>query len=152
MSTKVPLKILVADDHDIVRKGVLSILQSRPEWDVCCEACNGLEAIEGVKKYSPDVTILDISMPEMDGIQAAFEIAHQNLRTKVLIFTMHYSKTLVQAVRNTGASGYVLKSNAAHELIRAIETLMQGDQFFGPGGRDSYQVSQDSPGRKPLLL
>jgi DNA-binding NarL/FixJ family response regulator len=147
-----PLKILVADDHDIVRKGVLSILQSRPEWQVCCEASNGVEAIEGVRKYSPDITILDISMPEMDGIQAAFEIAHQNLRTKVLIFTMHYSKTLVQTVRNTGASGYVLKSNAAHELIHAIETLAHGDKFFSPGGRDSSQINPDSPGRKPLLL
>jgi DNA-binding NarL/FixJ family response regulator len=149
-----PVKILVADDHDIVRKGVLSILQSRPEWQVCCEASNGVEAVEGVKKFSPDITILDISMPEMDGVQAAFEIAHQNLHTRVLIFTMHYSKTLVQAVRNAGASGYVLKSNAAHELIRAIETLLQGDKFFGAGGRDSSQINQnqESPGRKPLLL
>jgi DNA-binding NarL/FixJ family response regulator len=147
-----PLKILVADDHDIVRKGVLSILQSRPEWEVCCEASNGVEAIAGVKKYTPDITILDISMPEMDGIQAACEIAHQNLPTRVLIFTMHYSKTLVQAVRNAGASGYVLKSNAAHELIRAIETLSHGDNFFGVGGHDSSEITQDSPGRKPLLL
>jgi len=145
------LKILVADDHDVVRKGVLSILQSRPDWQVCYEASNGVEAVEGVKRFSPDITILDISMPEMDGIQAAFEIAHQNLNTRVLIFTMHYSKTLVQAVRKTGASGYVLKSNAAYELIRAIETLMQGDQFFD-NGREPSPARYEKPSRKPLLL
>jgi DNA-binding NarL/FixJ family response regulator len=88
-------------------------------------------------------------MPEMDGIQAACEIAHQNLNTRVLIFTMHYSRTLVQAVRNSGASGYVLKSNAAFELIRAIETLAKGDNFFSS---DREPPNQLNPSRKPLLL
>ena len=145
-----PVKILVAYDHEVVRQGVRTILSSRPEWQVCGEVANGREAVEAAKKMAPDVTILDITMPVMSGLEAAKEIAKLNLDTRVLIFTMHYSSALLQDVRSSGARGYVLKSNAARELIHAVEKLLDGETFFD--GESSPARERQKPSRKPLLL
>ena len=138
-----PVKILVADDHEVVRQGVRTILSSRPEWEVCGEVANGQEAVEAAKKLEPDVTILDITMPVMSGLDAAKEIAKLNLDTRVLIFTMHYSSALLQDVRLSGALGYVLKSNAARDLIKAIEALLGGDTFFGSDSTSTGEQSNE---------
>ena len=140
----------MADDHEVVRQGVRTILSSRPDWEVCCEVENGQEAVEAAKKVRPDVTILDITMPVMSGLEAAQEIAKLNLDTRVLIFTMHYSNALLQNVRSSGARGYVLKSNAARELIKAIEKLLDGETFFGHDLAEAKE--RQNPSRKPLLL
>jgi DNA-binding NarL/FixJ family response regulator len=147
------VKILVADDHEIVRRGVRHILSSRPDWEVCAEAANGLEAVALVKELKPDVTILDITMPTMNGLDAAREIARLNLPTRVLIFTMHYSQDLQRTFRDHGARGYVLKAHAAKELIQAVEMLLRGNTFF-----HSDDVVAETPdeqptmSRRPLLL
>ncbi|HET7207581.1 MAG TPA: response regulator transcription factor [Terriglobales bacterium] len=127
-----PVRILLADDHEVVRQGLRTILQARPEWEIIGEADNGQRAIEAVKELRPDIVILDITMPIMSGLEATQAIAAAGVPTRVLIFTMHDSKSLVKAVRKAGAAGYVLKSRAARDLIRAIEALLGGGMFFGP--------------------
>ncbi len=125
-----PIRIFVADDHDVIRKGIKSLLQARPEWTICGEARNGKEAIDGVKETRPDLAILDISMPELSGLEAAKSISQSGLAVKMLVFTMHDSGSLVQASKNAGAKGLVLKSLAGQDLIRAIETILSGGIFF----------------------
>ncbi len=147
-----PVKILVADDHEIVRRGVRQILSCRPEWEVCAEAANGVEALAAVERLKPDVTILDLTMPVMSGLDAAREIARRNLPTRVLIFTMHYSKDLLRLFRDGGVRGYVLKVQAAQELINAIETLLRGSTFFHSEEGEAEEREPATLGRKPLLL
>jgi DNA-binding NarL/FixJ family response regulator len=124
-------KILIVDDHEIVRQGIRTLLAwSRPQWEICGEAVNGLLAIEAVKTLKPDVVILDVTMPVMSGLEAAPRINALRLGCRLLIFTMHQSETLTSTVRNAGAQGYVVKSQAARDLILAIERLLAGDTFF----------------------
>ncbi len=126
------IRILLADDHDVVRQGLRTILRARPEWEICGEAANGKEAVEAAQRLQPDLIVLDITMPIMSGLEATEEIQKLHLDTRVLIFTMHDSKSLVRALKKAGAEGYVLKSHAARDLIPAIEKLLQGETFFGP--------------------
>lgn len=128
-----PVNILIADDHEVVRQGLRTILKARPDWKICGEAENGRQAVEGVAALKPDIVILDVTMPTMSGLEAAEEIAKLGLNTRVLIFTMHDSGSLAKAVRKAGAKGCVLKSRAARDLIRAIEAVLAGGTFWGPG-------------------
>jgi len=141
-----PVKIVIADDHDVVRQGLRTILRARPEWEISAEAANGKEAVEAVQSVAPDVLILDITMPVMSGLDAMREIGRLDVATRVLIFTMHDSSSLVRAVKEAGAQGYVLKSNAARDLIKAIEALLGGDTFFGPGSGTSEQQPKKDAG------
>ena len=124
------VRILLADDHEVVRHGLRTILKARPDWEIIGEAENGQQAIEAVRDLKPDVVILDITMPVMSGLEATQAICNLRLGTHVLIFTMHDSKSLVKAVRKAGADGYVLKSRAARDLIKAIEAMLGGGSFF----------------------
>lgn len=129
----VSARILIADDHDVVRQGIRSIIaKSRPEWEICGEAINGREAVETARLLSPDVIILDITMPLLNGIEAASQIATFGLRCRILVFTMHESERLYANIREVGAHGYVQKSHAGRDLICAIDTLLAGGTFFGP--------------------
>ena len=130
-------KILIVDDHEVVRQGVRTILRSRPQWEVCGEAVNGKDAIEKAKTLDPDVIIMDITMPEMSGIEATREITKLGLRSAVLVFTMHESKNLSTTVQDAGARGFVLKSHAARDLLDAIDALLNGGTFFGADGKSS---------------
>jgi len=126
-------RILIVDDHEIVREGVRGLIRrSRPDWEISGEATNGRDAIEAVKKLHPDVVVLDITMPVMSGLEASALIAKMEPRPRVLMFTMHESVRLPAEVRQAKAQGYVLKSQAARNLIRAIEQLLRGGEFFGP--------------------
>jgi len=125
-----PLRILIVDDHDIVRQGVRVILRSRSEWEVCGEAENGLEALEKVAALQPDIVVLDVSMPYKDGLAVARELVQMNASCKIVILTMHNSTEIASAVRRTGAQGFVVKSHAAKDLVRAIETILSGSDFF----------------------
>lgn len=128
-----PPKILLVDDHDIVRQGIRTIIfDARPEWIVCGEAADGLGAIDAVSRLKPDIVVLDITMPSMSGLEAASRINKLGLNCAILIFTMHESEMLVNDIRQTGARGYVQKSQAARDLITAIEALMGGGTFFHP--------------------
>lgn len=125
-------RILIVDDHEVVRQGVRSVLlRSRPEWEICGEATDGKQAIEAVQKLKPDVVILDITMPNMNGLEAAPRIAKLPVNTRILIFTMHESERIAADVRKAGAHGYVQKSQAGRDLIVAIDSLLAGGTFFG---------------------
>lgn len=133
-------RILIVDDHEIVREGIRTLLgRSRSDWEICGEASNAGEALDAVKTLSPDIVILDITMPGMSGLEAAQKINGMNLPSRILIFTMHESDRLATEVRNAGAHGYVLKSQAARDLVLAIERILGGGTFFGDPGpeRDS---------------
>jgi DNA-binding NarL/FixJ family response regulator len=125
-------RILIADDHEVVREGIRTfIAKSRSDWEVCGEATNGEEAVEACKALKPDVIILDITMPRMNGLEAASQITQLGLGSRVLLFTMHASDWLPAEARQTGAQGFVLKSQAGRDLIRAIDCLLAGGTFFG---------------------
>jgi DNA-binding NarL/FixJ family response regulator len=123
-------RILLVDDHEVVRQGVRRLLRSQPEWQVIGEAGDGEEAIEKTKSLDPDLVILDGSMPRKDGLEVAGEVSRLGVRSKVLVLTMHDSKELAAAVQKTGAAGYVNKTYAARDLIRAAQDIFDGGTFF----------------------
>jgi DNA-binding NarL/FixJ family response regulator len=125
-----PIRIFVADDHDIVREGVKSLLKSRPQWTICGEASDGIQAESLIGKVDCDIAILDISMPGKSGLEVAASVSRQYPEMKILIFTMHSGNTLHSAAREAGARGVVQKSFAARDLVRAIEALIDGGSFF----------------------
>ena len=126
-----PVRVLIVDDHEIVREGISQLItRSRPEWLICGQAKNGEQAIELVQSLLPDVVVLDISMPKLNGLQVATKIAAMHLNCRVLMFTMHESERLARDVRAAGAQGVVLKSQAARDLIRAMDHLLAGETFF----------------------
>jgi DNA-binding NarL/FixJ family response regulator len=126
------LHILVADDHEVVRKGIRTLLESRPEWEICGEACTGRDAIAKTVRLKPDVVLLDITMPGLSGLEAIPEILRACPHTKVLVLTMHDSGRMASRVLAAGASGLVLKSDAAHDLILALEALSKNKAFLSP--------------------
>jgi DNA-binding NarL/FixJ family response regulator len=125
-----PYRILVADDHAVVRRGVRALLESQPGLEVCCEASTGVEAIDYVKKSKPDLVLLDLTMPEMNGLEVARVIRDESPETEVLIFTMHFSEDVAREVLRCGARGYVLKSDADTELVAAVRHVQQHKPFF----------------------
>jgi DNA-binding NarL/FixJ family response regulator len=125
------LRLLVADDHDVVRKGVRALLEEQPGWEVVAEASNGREAVEKAKLLRPDVTILDLIMPELNGLEAAREIL-KSVPTKILILTVYDSDPLIQQTLEAGAQGYVLKSDAGRDLVSAVDALRRNKTFFTP--------------------
>jgi DNA-binding NarL/FixJ family response regulator len=145
------VKILIADDHEVVRQGLRTILKARPDWTIVGEVENGQQAVQAVSEIKPDIVVLDITMPVMSGLEATQEICNLNLGSRVLIFTMHDSKSLVKALRKAGALGYVLKSHAARDLIRAIEALLGGGSFFGPDVKEGREEENSSKSQNLLL-
>lgn len=145
------VRILLADDHEVVRQGLRTILKARPDWEIVGEAENGQQAIDNVRELKPDVVILDITMPVMSGLEATQAICSLRVGTHVLIFTMHDSKSLVKAVRKAGADGYVLKSRAARDLIRAVEAMLGGGTFFGPEEGTTSEQTEKSKGGNLML-
>jgi DNA-binding NarL/FixJ family response regulator len=131
--TAVPsVSILIADDHELVRKGIRTVLQARPGWEVVAEVTDGREAVKKVQQLKPNVAILDISMPLMNGLEAARQIAKIAPQTKVLILTMHDSDPMIQQILEAGARGYLLKSDASLDLVSAVEAVMRNKTFFTP--------------------
>jgi DNA-binding NarL/FixJ family response regulator len=126
------LRILVADDHELVRRGIRGLLRARPGWTVVGEAMNGREAVEKANRLKPDVVILDISMPDLDGLQATRRIREVVPTTKVVVLTMHDSDQMVRRVLHAGALGYVLKSDLATQLVKAVKYVSAGKQFLTP--------------------
>src|SRR5262249_22550099 len=124
------IRIVLADDHDVVRRGLRELLEEHEGWEVCGEAANGREAIEMVKKFRPHVAVVDLAMPELNGLEATRHIRKESPETEVLVFTMHESEQLVREVLAAGARGFVLKSDAARHLTNALEALVQHKPFF----------------------
>jgi DNA-binding NarL/FixJ family response regulator len=124
------LRILVADDHEIVRRGLISLIESQRGWEVCAEAENGRIAVDKARELKPDVVILDIGMPLLNGLEATQEILRDNPQAKVLILTIMDAERVMQAARDAGARGYILKSDAARVLVAAVQALEYGNTFF----------------------
>jgi DNA-binding NarL/FixJ family response regulator len=124
------LRVLLADDHEIVRKGLRKIIEGQPGWTIVAEVNNGRAAVEQVNQQKPHIAVLDISMPLLNGLEAARRISKSGSQTKILVLTMHESGELIQQVLETGARGYLLKSDAVRDLVPAIEALSQNKTFF----------------------
>jgi DNA-binding NarL/FixJ family response regulator len=127
-----PVRVLVADDHEIVRRGLRALIEGQPNWEVAAEACDGRDAVEKAKQTRPDISILDISMPSLNGLEAARQIVKSVAQTKVLVLTVHDSDPLIQEVLEAGARGYLLKSDAGTDLVAAVEALRRNKTFFTP--------------------
>jgi DNA-binding NarL/FixJ family response regulator len=126
------VRILLADDHELVRRGIRGLLRSRSGWRVIGEAANGREAVEKVNKLRPDVAIVDVSMPELDGLQVTRQIRDTSPNTEVVVLTMHESDQMVRRVLSVGALGYVLKSDLAANLVKAVKAVSAGKLFLTP--------------------
>lgn len=124
------MRVLVADDHEVVRRGVRVLLESRPGWQICAEAVDGREAVEMAIEHKPDVAIVDIAMPALNGLEAARRIRKSCPDCEVLILTMHESEQVIQEVLSAGARAYVLKSDAGRDLVTAVEALGRHKSFF----------------------
>lgn len=139
-------RILIVDDHEIVREGIRTLItRSRPDWEIVGEATSGAQAIEMCETLTPDVMVLDITMPGMSGLEAASKMAAARLGSRILMFTMHESERLSGDVRHAGAQGLVLKSQAARDLIRAIDRLLAGGTFFGSEPEPEENVTRSVP-------
>ncbi|MBS7811850.1 response regulator [Roseococcus pinisoli] len=125
-----PLRILLADDHDVVRHGLRALLETHEGWTICGEALSGRQAVEMAEKLQPDIAILDISMPSLNGLDATRIIRRSSPRTEILIFTMHETEQLIREVLAAGAKGYLLKSDAGRSVIAAIEALAAHQPYF----------------------
>jgi DNA-binding NarL/FixJ family response regulator len=123
-------RILVADDHEVVRKGLVAILEKQPEWRVCGEACNGREALEKAKHLMPDVIVMDVRMSGLNGLEATRQIVKANPATKVLILTLHDSAQIIREVLDAGARGFLLKSDSACDLVAAVDAVLQNKTYF----------------------
>jgi DNA-binding NarL/FixJ family response regulator len=126
------LCILVADDHELVRRGIRGILRAPRGWKVVGEAANGREAVEKANKLKPDIAIVDLTMPDLDGLQATRQIREESPATKVVVLTMHESDQMVRRVLDAGALGYVLKSDLATHLVQAVKHVSAGKMFLTP--------------------
>jgi DNA-binding NarL/FixJ family response regulator len=126
------LRILIADDHDLMRRGVKTLLQGHAGWEICGEAHTGREAVTKAEELKPDIVILDIGMPDLNGVEAARRIRKASPSTEVLILSVHYSDQLIREILEAGVRGYIVKSDSDRDLIIAVETLASHKPFFTP--------------------
>lgn len=124
------LKILLADDHDLMRRGLKSLIAPRTDWTICGEAHTGSQAVALAKQHQPDVAILDISMPELNGLEAARRIRTLSPKTEILVLSVNYSDHLIREILRLGIRGYMVKTDSDRDLITAIETLARHKPFF----------------------
>jgi two-component system, NarL family, response regulator NreC len=127
-----PIRILLADDHTIIRSGLRLLLDQQADFKVVAEASDGREAVEQASKLHPEVAVLDIGMPQLNGIEATRQIAAQEPDTKVVILSMHQDEGYVLKALKAGARAYILKNSAEADLIRAVRTVADGKSFFSP--------------------
>jgi len=152
-TTAATIRILIADDHEIVRRGLRSLIESQPNWQVVGEAVTGREAVDLAKAHAPHVAVLDVSMPELNGLEATRQIIKALPQTEVLILTMHESEQVVREVLDSGARGYVLKSDAGRDLISAVDALVHRRPFFSSRVSEmllqNYLGKQERPATSP---
>jgi DNA-binding NarL/FixJ family response regulator len=126
------MKILIADDHGVVREGLKVLIENQPGMDVVAEAQDGLKAVELAKELSPDVVLMDIAMPNVNGVEATRQILEENPDIRIIALSVHFDKHFVTEMLKAGASGYVLKSCLFDEVLRAIQTVGAGDYYLSP--------------------
>jgi DNA-binding NarL/FixJ family response regulator len=124
------VRILIADDHDLMRRGVRTLLEPHPGWEICGEATTGREAVTKAEQLKPNIVILDISMPDLNGVDAAKRIKKVSPDTEVLIFSAHYSDQLIREILEAGVRGYIVKSDSDRDLVIAVESLAKKKPFF----------------------
>jgi len=129
-----PIRIVLADDHTLLRRGLRALLSSQPDIEVVGEAGDGAEAVRACQRLKPDMVVMDISMPGTDGLQATEQIRELGLDTRVLILTMHNEEDYLLKVLQAGGAGYVLKQSADTELVHAIRAVHRGEAFLYPSG------------------
>ena len=123
-------RVVVADDHAVVRRGVRALLEMQPGIEIAAEATNGLEALQLVRKLKPDLVVLDLTMPEMNGLELARAIREENNTTEMLVLTMHFSEEVAREALRCGAMAYVLKSDADTDLLAAVDHVRHNQPFF----------------------
>lgn len=133
---KKKLTVLIADDHEVVRGGVQNLIEGSGKFTCCGQAASGREAVKMAEELTPDVAVLDVTMPELNGIEAAKQILKLCPDTKVLVFTVHDAEQVVMEIFRSGAHGYVLKSDAGRQLVEALECVLSGKHYF------SSQISE----------
>jgi DNA-binding NarL/FixJ family response regulator len=126
------IRILLADDHDVMRSGLRTMLEAHCGWQVCGEAREGREAVRLALELNPDIAVVDLAMPGLDGLEVTRQVKKELPRTEVLIFTLHETENMIRAVIAAGARGYVLKSDAGLKLIEAVEALSRHEPYFTP--------------------
>jgi DNA-binding NarL/FixJ family response regulator len=126
------IKVLLADDHTIVRNGIMSLLESSPEIEIVGEARDGAEALAKVKELSPDVLMIDIAMPVMNGLEAAEQLGKYHKHTRALMLSMHNNEDYILKSVEAGAYGYLLKDTTRDEMLRALQTVARGEKYFSP--------------------
>jgi DNA-binding NarL/FixJ family response regulator len=146
------VRILIADDHPVVRKGLRAMLQAHAGWKVVGEAENGTDAVAKARQLEPDVVILDISMPGLNGFDASREITKAQPSSRVLMFTMHRDQALIGKSLHAGARGYVLKTEADRDLFKALETVMEGRTFLPPDTAGALMDMSIPPDQKESRL
>lgn len=124
------VRVLVADDHEVMRLGIRNLVENRPGWTVCADAANGQEAIDKAAQFVPDVIIMDITMPVMNGLEASAEIAKRYPNIPIILFSLHLSEDLFQHFQSDAVRGAVSKGDAARDLVQAVETVLAGGTFF----------------------
>jgi DNA-binding NarL/FixJ family response regulator len=130
------LRILIADDHEVVRRGLCTLLQSHEGWEICGEAVDGRVAVSKAKELKPDVVIVDIGMPGLNGLAATRQLVQQDPHCKVIVLTITDSDQVIREALDAGARGFVLKSDAARDLVAAVEALQRNRMFFTPRVND----------------
>jgi DNA-binding NarL/FixJ family response regulator len=149
-----PVRILIADDHGIVRKGLRALLQSKRGWKICAEVANGRQAVERARALKPDVAILDISMPQLNGVEAARQIRKISPSTETLILSMHRSEKLVREAIEAGAAGYLAKDDADDHLLAAVDALRRHHSYFASqiaAAAATAKAANDSRSRRSIL-
>ncbi|HSH39171.1 MAG TPA: response regulator transcription factor [Chthoniobacterales bacterium] len=126
------LRILIADDHEVVREGLRALVESEGSWEVCGTAANGREAVERAKELKPDIVVLDMTMPELSGLEAVRQIKRALPATELLVFSAHRSEEVVAQVFDAGAKSYICKADAGRHLVAAIRSLAEHKPFFTP--------------------
>lgn len=126
------VRILVADDHPMLREGLAAVLSTRPDFEIAGEAKNGKEVVERVKSLSPDVVLLDLEMPEMDGVQALEALQKEGVEAKAIVFTAYDTDERILGALRAGAKGYLLKGSARKDIFDAIETVASGGSLLSP--------------------
>ena len=134
-----PVRILLADDHTLMRQGLRHILVEQPDFEIVAEASSGIEAVEAARQHKPDVAVVDVAMRELNGIEAAAQILKHSPHTAVLMLSMHSDERYVLRAVKAGARGYVLKNSAGDDLIRAIQAVQKGVAYFSPAVARLFQ-------------